>query len=282
MFFFRLWIIVGCFLVMANSGLLGNFLILRKQAMLGDAISHALLPGIVLGFIISNTHSNLFFLIGAFASIFLAFLIIGFLENKIGLDGNLALGLTFTSFFAFGVILISVYTQKVDLDPKCILFGNPIFIPFEKFIWNGLDLGPKAIWTLCSILLLNIVLVALFYPYIRISSFDPFYATQSGVKTSIWYYLLLFLTTLTTLFSFKIVGSTLVIAFLVIPSATAYLMSDSLLKMHFYTQLINLVVSVVGFFLAEWLNVSIPGAMVTLSGILFALTFVSRCLIQPI
>ena len=163
------WIILASFLVAANAGLLGNFLILRRQAMIGDAISHAVLPGIAIAFMLTNTMHPLVLFIGASVASMLATLLISFFERRVGVAADVGIGITFTTFFACGIVLVSLYTQKADLDQQCVLYGHPILIPFELWAYGI----PKAVYLLGGLLIVNIVFISICYHALLITSFDP-------------------------------------------------------------------------------------------------------------
>jgi manganese/zinc/iron transport system permease protein len=264
-----LWIILASFLVAANAGLLGSFLILRKQAMIGDAISHAVLPGIAISFMLTNTTHPLVLFLGAAVASMGATFLIGFLERKIGIAADVAIGITVTTFFALGIVLVSLYTQKADLDQQCVLYGHPILIPFDVWIYGEQVMGPQALYLLGGLFLSNILFIGLCYRALLLTSFDPHFAQVIGINTTYWHYLLMFFTALTTVSAFKIVGSVLVISFLVVPTATAYLLADGLKTMIVYTLVIDAWIACLGYYLAIWMNGSIAGAMVTVAGIFF-------------
>lgn len=267
------WIIITSFLVAANAGLLGNFLILRKQAMIGDAISHAVLPGLAIAFMLTNTTNPLVLFAGATVAGMLATLLIGIFERKVGITADVAIGITFTTFFAFGIMLVSLFTQKADLDQQCVLYGHPVLIPFDVWIYKDKIMGPKVFYLLIFLLLLNIIFITYGYRALVTTSFDPQFAKVIGVRTTYWHYLLMLFTALTTVVSFKIVGAVLVVAFIVLPTATAYLLTDSLKWMIFYTLLIDVWITCLGHCLAVKLNGSVAGAMVTVGGVAFFLSF---------
>lgn len=269
------YIILASFLVAANAGLLGSFLILRKQAMIGDAISHAVLPGIAIAFMLTNTTHPFVLFLGAAVSSMAATLLIGFFERRIGISADVAIGITFTSFFALGVILVSLYTEKADLDQQCVLYGHPVLIPFDVWIYGDYVMGPKAIYLLGCLLISNILFIKLCYRPLLLTSFDPHFAQVIGINTTYWHYALMLFTAFTTVSAFKIVGAVLVIAFLSIPTATAYLLTDRLKSMIFYTLVIDAWVACLGYYLAIWMNGSIAGAMVTVAGFFFLIAFVS-------
>lgn len=244
------------------------------MSMVGDAISHAVLPGIFIAFFIAESRASIPMLIGAASlGIFCTFLIETF-QKRGNLQSDAAIGLTFTFLFAIGVILISAYAGKVDLDQDCVLYGEIVYVPLDVWITaDGTNLGPLPVWILSGVLLFILALIGIGYKGLFITTFDPAYAAALGISTTFWHYLLMGAVSLTTVVSFESVGAILVVAFLIGPAATAYLLTDKLPVMLGLSALMGVLASFSGYFLAVWLDSSIAGAMATMVGVLFLLAF---------
>lgn len=271
---FDFWIILTGALVASSCAILGCFLILRRMAMIGDAISHAVLPGIVLAFLISGSRGSIPMLIGASLIGLLTTFLIEILTKKAKMQNDAAIGIIFTFLFAMGIILLTIYAGKMDLDADCVLHGEIVFIPLDQWITPaGMNLGPRKIWILAGTLLLVITAVVFGFKGFFISTFDPSYAVSLGISTVIWHYALMGLVSLVTVVSFESVGAILVVAFLVVPPATAYLLTDNFIRMLFMSVGFGVLASVVGYYFAQWIDGSIPGAMSTVLGFFFVLSF---------
>lgn len=269
------YIILTGSLVAISCGILGCFLILRKMAMVGDAISHAVLPGIVLAFLWSGSRDSVTMLLGAGLLGIVTTFLIEFLHNKGKLQSDASIGVTFTWLFALGVILISAYAGQVDLDQECVLYGEIAYVPLDTIILsNGMDIGPQAIYLLAVVLLLVIAFVWLGFNHLKITSFDPQYAISLGISATLWNYLLMAFVSFTTVASFESVGAILVVAFLIAPAATAYLLTKKLKKMILIACIVGVLSAIGGHFLAISINGSIAGAMATVAGIIFVLAFI--------
>lgn len=254
--------------------LLGCYLILRRMAMVGDAISHAVLPGIVIAFLFTGSRDSLPMIIGAGLLGVITTFLIEFFHRYARVQADASIGITFTWLFAIGIILISVFAGQVDLDQDCVLYGEIAYVPLDLWITeNNLSYGPRTIWTLGFVTILIILFIVLGYKELFLTAFDPAYAAAIGISTSVWYYLLMTAVSLTTVASFESVGAILVVAFLVGPPATAYLLTDNFKKMLVLSVLIGILTSIVGYYLAFWLDGSIAGAMATVTGIAFLLAF---------
>jgi len=266
-------------LVAISCALVGCFLLLRKMAMVGDAISHAVLPGIVIAFLIVERFDSILMLVGAGVLGVLTTLLIEFLHRKGSLQTDASIGVSFTSLFALGVILISVFANEVDLDAECVLFGEIAYAPLH--VWridlgndNVLNLGAKALWLTGSVCVVIISFISIFYKEMLLTTFDEAFASVLGFSSSVWHYSLMALVSLTTVAAFESVGAVLVLAFLVVPPATAYLLTRNLKMMLILSCLIGMCAAILGYYAAVWLNASISGAMTTVAGLIFALTFV--------
>ena len=268
------WIILAGSLVATSCGLLGCYLILRKMAMVGDAISHAVLPGIVIAFLISGSRDSFTMLIGAGLIGVLTTFLIEFFHTKGKLQSDASIGVTFTWLFAIGVILVSLYTSKVDIDQDCVLYGEIAYVPLDVWITgSGLNLGPKTIYVSASVLVIVILFITFGYKELLITTFDPALASALGISTALWHYLLMGAVSLTTVASFESVGAILVVALLVAPAGTAYLLTTNFKKMMVISAILGVVISILGYYLAVWVNGSIAGAMATVAGLLFGLAF---------
>lgn len=268
------WIILTASLVAISCALLGCFLILRRMALVGDAISHAVLPGIVLAFLFSGSRDSVTMLIGAgIIGVFTTFLI-EFFNKKARLQADAAIGVTFTWLFAIGVVLISLFAGKVDLDQDCVLYGEIAYTPLDMVMTeSGFVIAPKATLVMAAVLLLILVILCSFFKQFLITSFDPAYAAAIGFSTALWHYILMALVSTATVAAFESVGAILVVALLIVPGATAYLLTDKFKIMLLLACGIGVLASALGYLLAAWLDGSIAAAIASVCGLLFALAF---------
>ncbi len=271
------WIILTGALVAVTCGLLGCFLILRKMSMVGDAISHAVLPGIVIAFLLSGSRETLPMLLGAGATGLLATFLIEYFHRRANLQADAAIGVTFTFLFAVGIILISAFAGKVDIDQDCVLYGEIAYVPIDLWVTaNGVVMGPRPVYILSTVLFIIALFIKLGYKELKLTSFDPAFASAIGISTALWHYLLMAAVSLTTVSSFESVGAILVVAFLIGPPATAYLMTSDLKKMLLITVVLGIFISFTGYWAAYWLNASIAGCMAVVTGICFAGVFTAQ------
>lgn len=266
------WIILTGSLVGITSGITGCFLILRKMAMLADAISHTVLLGIVGAYLVSSSLEGIYMFIGALVVGLLTAFFVQLLHSS-GVQSDAAIGVVFTSLFALGVILVSLYAGKIHLDVDHALMGEIAFVPWDTFVFAGMELGPKAVWMLATVLTINIALIVFFYKELKICAFDPEMAAAIGIPVMFMHYLLMGMLSITTVASFDSVGAILVVAMLIAPGASAYLLTDRLSVMLVLSAVIGVASAVLGYYFAYFYNVSISGSMAMMAGVLFVLTF---------
>jgi len=244
--------------------------------MVGDAISHAVLPGIVVAFLLTGSRDSITMLLGAGIIGVLTTFLIEFFHSKGKLQTDASIGVTFTWLFAIGVILISVFAGKVDLDQECVLYGEIAYVPLDLWITDsGFIMGPRVIYISATVLIILLLFIGLGYKELFLTTFDPAYASAVGISTVVWHYLLMGAVSLTTVASFEAVGAILVVALLIAPPATAYLLVDDFKKMLVLTSILGVIISVTGYYLASWLDGSIAGAMAAVAGLFFAIAFIA-------
>ncbi|HSH00732.1 MAG TPA: metal ABC transporter permease [candidate division Zixibacteria bacterium] len=265
------WVALTAALVAVSCGLIGVFLLLKKNVMLGDGISHAALPGIALAFLFSGTREPFTMLFGATA----LGLVTAFCTESLQRTGRVAsdasLGIVFTFLFAVGVVMISLFAGRIDLDLDCVLYGEIAYTPWDRVVWGGADLGPRAFLTLAGTLTVVVLFIILCYRQLKITIFDPQLADALGINSRLYHYLLMTVVSLTVVAAFEAVGAILVVAMLVAPGAIAYLISNRLNVILALTVVIGAAAALSGYLLAQALNVSISGSIATVCGVLFTI-----------
>ncbi len=269
-------------------GLLGNFLLLRKQSMMGDAISHSVLPGLVIAFLIASTRSPFVMLTGATIAGVVTVILVEFVKRFGKVEPGAAMGVVFSILFALGVLLIEqAAVRHVDLDADCVLHGQ-----LETLVWfsapttvsgiwsiNTLQAMPRQVTTLAIMLVLALAFVIALFKELRLAAYDSALATTLGFNSTILHYLLMVFVAAATVASFEAVGSILVIAMLICPPATARLLTDRLKSQILVSLIVSLLTAVVGYFAATiipgWIDrdtVNAAGTITVISGIFLALT----------
>ncbi|WP_417290773.1 metal ABC transporter permease [Corallibacter sp.] len=251
----------------------GTFLVLRKMAMISDAISHSILPGIVIGFFITQDLNNpLLIFLAAFTGIITVLLVERI--QKTGLvKEDTAIGLVFPALFSIGVILIAKNANDVHLDVDAVLLGELAFAPFDRLMISGTDYGPKSLWIIGSILTITITLLFAFFKELKVSTFDAGLSAALGFSPVVIHYGLMTVSSITTVGAFDAVGAILVVALMIAPAATAYLLTTDLKKMLLLSCLFGVLSAITGYWFAHWLDASIAGSITTMLGVIFFIVY---------
>ena len=253
----------------AACALPGTFLVLRRMAMMTDAISHAILPGLVAGYVLASGPNLLTGTLGAVVAAIVTVTLVEALQRTSWLDGGAAMGIVFPAMFALGTVMVSRWFANVHLDTDAILYGNIEFAFFDRLVIAGRDLGPRSIWVMCALLVINIALLGFLYKEMKITTFDPGMAAMLGVTPAVVHYVLMLALSITTVGAFTAVGAILVVALVIVPAATARLLTDRLPVMIGLSVVIGAASAWTGYELALWLDTSVSGAMVTMLGAFF-------------
>lgn len=282
--------LAACTLAVVTCGLLGSFLVLKRESLMGDAISHSVLPGLVIAFMITQSRAPLPMFIGAGMAAGLTVLLTTLVRRWGGVEPGAALGVVFSVMFALGVYLIeSEALHNIDLDASCVLYGQVEYLVW----WNApesladyarlstytrTDL-PSALPALALIFLLSAAFVALFFKELRITTFDPQMARASGIPAWLVQGTLTLLVALAVVAAFQAVGSILVIAMLIAPAATARLLTDRLGTQILLSSAIAGICAVSGYFAGAKMPtalgaenaLNVAGTITVVTGLVFAL-----------
>ncbi len=276
------WIIVLGALAAFACVLPGTFLVLKGMGMMGDAISHAILPGITIGFLVSGTRDSFWMFLGAAIAGTLAAVLSQFLHRTGRLERGAAMGIVFTSFFALGLIMMVQTADHIDLHPDCVLYGAIELAPLDTVSIMGWEV-PRAFPILLIVSIINLAVILLFFKEMVISAFDPGMARSAGIPSGLMNHVLMIMTAATCVACFEVVGSILVVSLLVVPPAAARLLSDRLGVILILAVLIGIfsavlghlsAITVPGWFSGEILDTSTAGMMSVMAGVLFVSAWV--------
>ena len=259
--------------VAAACALPGVFLVLRRMSMMSDAISHSILPGIVVGFFLTGDLSSPWLVAGAAATGLLTVTLVEFIGRTRLLREDAAIGIVFPVLFSIGVLLIARYAGDVHLDVDAVLLGEIAFAPFDRLLIGGTDVGPRSLWVMGGIAGLNLGFILLFYKELKLATFDAGLAAALGFFPAVVHYLLMGLVSLTTVGAFDAVGSILVVALIVGPPAAAHLLTDRLSSLLALSVGLGAVSAVGGYWLARSLDASIGGSMAVVVGLVFVAAY---------
>jgi manganese/zinc/iron transport system permease protein len=264
--------IVGA-LVGASCGLIGAFLVLRRLALLGDAISHSVLLGIVVVFWLTHSRAPLLMTIGAGSVGLLTVALVSWIQRTGLVKEDAAIGLVFPFLFALGVFMISRFPSTVHIDVDAVLYGEIAYTPLYRFELLGIDLGTRAFWTMGTMLAVNLALVIVLYKELKLTTFDTGFAAAVGISPVVIHYALMSAVSATTVVAFDAVGAILVVAMLIVPAATAQLLTRRLPVLLGLSMAIGVIAAIAGYWLAWAINGSIAGSIATVLGIGFGLAW---------
>ena len=276
-----LYLLIILILTAMTCALIGNFLVLRRMALVGDAMSHSMLPGILIAFFIAGTlDSPLFFLFAALFAVLMS-MMVDFLIDKVGVFQESAIGIIFTFLFSLGVVMLVQFAGDVHIDTHAVLYGNAEFAAFEKLMVGGQSLGPKALWTMGVMFVLNLIFVVLYYKEWKVTTFDESFSRSVGISPRVMHYLLIGLTSLTVVSAFEVVGVVLVVALLVVPGATAHFFAGKLWQMILWSLVFALMAAVGGYYAAFALDLSLSGSVAVVSGVIMGIASFKHLLLRP-
>lgn len=281
------WIVVIGALCAVACALPGCYLLLRQMSMMGDAISHAVLPGLAMAFLLTGSRASVPMFIGAAVVGVMTAVFTQWVSRMGKVESGASMGIVFTTLFALGLILIARGAERVDLDPGCVLYGAielaPLDIAVELAVGTHQLAVPRAAVVLAAVLVLNVVVIVLFFKEFKISSFDPALASALGFNAGLMHYLLMVLVAITTVAAFEVVGSILVIAMLIVPPAAAYLLTRRLWQMLLLSAVVGIVSAAAGHAgaivlppLIGFSGTSTAGMMAVAAGLQFLLAWVAR------
>lgn len=267
-------IVIAGILVATACALLGTFLVLRRMSMMADAISHAILPGLVAGFFFANGPNLLAGFIGAALAALLTVSLVEAIQKSGRVGNDSAIGIVFPAMFALGTVVVSRYFANVHLDSDAILYGNIEFSAQDTLLINGVNLGPQSFWVMGSLLVMNFLFITLFYKELKLATFDAGLAATLGFSPHLIHYGLMVVVSLTAVGAFTAVGAVLTVALMIVPAATAYLLTNRLKVMIGLAALVGALSAIGGYFVAVVVDTSIAGAITSVAGILFLLTMI--------
>jgi manganese/zinc/iron transport system permease protein len=271
-------IVLMGFLVNLSCAWIGMFLVLRRLSLLGDALSHSLLPGVVLVFLLGAGTSTWMLFGGALLSAFTALISISLLQRFFPIRQDAAMGIVFSIWFACGILLLSAYASSTDLDLDCVLFGELLSIGFLPPMEGAIGFGilPFELVRIAMVTLALLLFILLFYKELVISSFSPELATLAGLRPSLVQALLLGFLTLILVSSLESVGVILPVGMLIFPAATALLISKRIPVLLICVSLVALFSSVAGFYLSLALNSATAPCMLLVNALLFVVVWLTR------
>ncbi len=258
-------------LVATGCAIPGMFLVLREKAMITDSVSHSILPGIALGFLIAGDVSSPVLILGASVAALASVFSSEALSKSRLMSNDSSIAFVYPFLFSVGVILISGYAGNAHLDIDSVLLGEIALAPLDRIVAGGRDIGPFALYSSGAVALLNGAFVTVFYKELKLSAFDPSGAKSSGVSNPALSFSFSAIVCVTCVVSFGSVGSVLLVALVATPPCCALLLTNKLGGAIAVSVITAIAASVAGFHAAVVWNTNIAGAVTTVLGVLFVL-----------
>ncbi len=259
--------------VSLSCALPGNFLVLRKMVLVGDAISHVLLLGIVLAYFVTHDPASPLLFLGAAAIGAFTVAVVEALQRTQWIKEDAAIGLVFPALFSAGTLLASLYLRNTHLDVDRVLLGSAELSYLDQLRISGRDLGPRGFYIPMLIMVIHTALLVVFFKIIKLSTFDPALAMSMGFRPTLVHYALMFGVSMTTVASFDAVGPVLVLAFFAIPPVMARLLTNRLKFMIIWSLILSVMAAVIGTNVAIQFDITIAGTVTSILGLQFCLIY---------
>lgn len=254
--------------------LVGAWLVLRQQALLSDAVSHAVLVGIAAGFLLTGSVTSPWLVLGAAAAGVAMVYLVELLKATRLVKQDAAIGLIFPALFALGVVIISRHASSVHLDTDAVILGELALAPFDRLSIAGADLGPQQLWIMGAVAAINAAVIVLFFKELKLSTFDPLFASSQRIRPGIMTFVVACLTSLTAVAAFAAVGSVLVVALMIAPVVAAHFLTNSISRLILLACGFGVVAALLGTATAFIIDSSIGGMIALTAGLLFLVVVV--------
>lgn len=262
----------------------GTFLVIKKQSMLVEAMSHAVLPGIVIGVLLTNkTHSPWMLLFASLMALLVVLAADKFAQTRL-ITSDAAQGIVFPVLFAIGIILLSTVLSSVVISEDTVLTGeiNLMALKTEHLIMGGYDFGPKMMWYLLAVLALDCIYVVVCWQTLKLASFDPLLARSMGFPVDIVNLGLMILVALTVVVAFNTAGAILVVALMIVPPACAFLITHKLWQLIVVSQIIAAAAAIIGFVCSDVFNLATAPLIAFMNGCIFLCIFSATCITRAL
>jgi manganese/zinc/iron transport system permease protein len=250
----------------------GTYLVLRRMSMMSDAISHSVLPGIIIAFLIVLDRSSPLIILGAALSGLLMVYLTELISRSKLVKTDASIGLVFPGLFSIGVILISMQMSSVHFHEHSVLVGDITLSALNNLVIDGVDYGPKSLYILGTVILINLLFIIIFFKELNITTFDPQLSAVLGFKNLTLHYLFMTIVSITAVASFDAAGSILVIALFIVPAATAHLFTHKITSMIIWAIIFAIISSISGFYLSIYFDAAVSGGIAVMCGVVFLIT----------
>lgn len=267
------WTLAIAVVTSVSCALCGSLLLVARKSMVSEGLSHAVLPGLVLAFVLTRDYNSPWLILAAGASGLIMVWLTHLLSRSGLVDDDAGLGIVFAGMFSIGILIVSAELKNTHFHADCIIDGNLALAALDRFEVGGYDLGPRS-WIVMSVVLVVVIsFIGLTYKELKIGIFDPILAARFGLRPSLLQIVWLGIVSVTTVAAFDVAGSILIVALMIAPPAAAYLLTDRLSWLLVIASVIAILSSVGGFYLAIALDIAPAGPIASFAGMLFVAVF---------
>ncbi len=263
------WTLAIAVVTSLACALCGVLLLVNREAMVSEGLSHAVLPGIILAYIVIRDRSSPWLILSAGLAGLLMVVLVQAIQRTRLVKDDASLGIVFPALFSIGIVMASRELGNTHFHAHCIIDGNLALAPLDRWILGGADVGPSPFYVMAGVLAVVVLFVVLLFKELKLMVFDPGLAKSLGFKPAILHIVWLALVSMTTVSAFETAGSILVVALMITPPAAAYLLTDDLKRMFLIGGALGVASAVLGFYLGLWLDVAPTGPMASVSGAIF-------------
>ncbi|MCP4192668.1 MAG: metal ABC transporter permease [Planctomycetaceae bacterium] len=267
----ELWTLIIAVVTAISCSLCGSLLVVNRQAMVSEGLSHAVLPGLALAFWILRDYNSPWLLVAAAASGLVMVWLSEAMQRTNLLDSDASLGIVFAGMFSVGILFVSNFLKQTHFHADCIIDGNLAIAALDRFEIGGWDLGPRSWMVMLLILAVQLLFIAVCYKELKASLFDPELASRFGLRPKLFQLSWLSIVSLTTVAAFNVAGSILIVALMIAPPAAAYLVTTRLHHLLLVSAIVGAASALVGFYASLSLDIAPTGPIASASGIVFLL-----------
>jgi manganese/zinc/iron transport system permease protein len=268
-FMLIIWTLLIAIVTAITCSLCGVLLVVKREAFISEGLSHAILPGIVLGFLVVPDRASPLLIVSAGLSGMVMVWIVQLIANTRLVHRDAALGIVFSALFSIGIVITSLKLKNVHFHADCIIDGNLAQAALDQVTIGGIDLGPKSFFTMLIVLLIVCVFVFVFYKELKLMTFDEASAQMFGFRPKMLHTVWLLLVSVTAVAAFETAGTVLVVALMIAPAAAANILTQRLSWMFIISAVLGALSAVFGIFAAKEMNISPAGPIATFSGLSF-------------
>lgn len=270
----ELWTLLIAAVTSIVCALSGSLLLVSRKSMVSEGLSHAVLPGLVISFLVFRDYSSPWLILSAAASGLLMIWLTQLLQKTGLVDDDAGLGIVFSGMFSVGVLIVSRSLRNTHFHADCIIDGNLALAPLDRLEVAGFDLGPRSWLVMTGMLVIVLCYIVLFYKELKLALFDSLLACRFRLRPALLQFVTLAVISLTTVCAFNVAGSILIVALMIAPAASAYLLTNRLGSLLIFSSVIGCVSALLGHLMARSLDIAPTGPMASAAGLIFLIVLV--------